>query len=52
MIVWVLEKNPSRNFYVRSSAQAVTAKGIQIGGVTLSEVSYGWPDLHAIVSPK
>lgn len=52
MIVWVLEKNPSRHFYVRSSAQIVTTKDIQIGGVTLSEVSYGWPDLQAIVSPK
>jgi ribosomal protein S18 acetylase RimI-like enzyme len=52
MIVWVLEKNPSRHFYVRSSAQIVTTKNIQIGGVTLSEVSYGWPDLQAIISPK
>jgi GNAT superfamily N-acetyltransferase len=47
MIVWVLEKNPWRNFYERSSAQIVTAKDIQIGGVMLSEVSYGWPDLQA-----
>jgi len=52
MIVWVLEKNPSKDFYVKSSAQAVTAKDIQIGGMTLSEVSYGWPDLEAITSPK
>ena len=52
MIVWVLEKNPSRHFYVRSSAQIVTSKNIQIGGATLSEVSYGWPDLQAIRSPK
>jgi GNAT superfamily N-acetyltransferase len=50
MIVWVLEKNPSRHFYVRSSAQIVTSKSIQIGGVTLSEVSYGWPDLQSILS--
>jgi GNAT superfamily N-acetyltransferase len=52
MIVWVLEKNPSRHFYERSSAQIVTTKNIQIGGMTLSEVSYGWPDLQAIISPK
>ena len=52
MIVWVLEKNPSRNFYERSTAQIVTAKDIQIGGVMLSEVSYGWPDLQAITSPR
>jgi GNAT superfamily N-acetyltransferase len=52
MIVWVLEKNPSRHFYERSSAQIVTAKDIEIGGVMLSEVSYGWPDLQAITSPR
>jgi L-amino acid N-acyltransferase YncA len=52
MIVWVLEKNPSRHFYVRSSAQIITTKDIQIGGVMLSEVSYGWPALQAITSPK
>ena len=52
MIVWVLEKNPSKHFYLRSSAQVLTTKDIQIGGATLSEVSYGWPNLHAIASPK
>jgi len=52
MIVWVLEKNPWKDFYAKSSAQVVTTKDIQIGGITLSEVSYGWPDLEAITSPK
>ena len=52
MIVWVLEKNTSKNFYAKSSAQIVTTKDIEIGGITLSEVSYGWPDLKAITSPK
>jgi L-amino acid N-acyltransferase YncA len=40
MIVWVLEKNPSRHFYARSNAHVVTTKDIQIGGVMLSELSY------------
>ena len=52
LLVWVLEKNPSKDFYAKSSAQLVTAKDIQIGGVTLSEVSYGWPDLQALASRK
>jgi len=52
MIVWVLETNPCRNFYVKSSAQIVTTKDLQIGGVMLLEVSYGWPDLQALTSPK
>jgi L-amino acid N-acyltransferase YncA len=51
MMVWVLEKNPSTNFYAQSGARVVTTKEIQIGGVTLSEVSYGWPDLGAILPP-
>lgn len=48
MIVWVLEKNPSRHFYEESGAHLVTSKDIEIGGVTLAEVSYGWADLSAI----
>ncbi len=52
MIVWVLEKNPSKHFYAKSGAQLVTSKDIEIGGVTLSEVAYGWPDLTAIRSPE
>jgi len=52
MIVWVLETNPRRNFYVKSSAQIVTTKDIEIGGVMLLEVSYGWPELQALTSPK
>jgi len=52
MIVWVLEKNPSKHFYVKSNAQLVTSKDIQIGGVILSEVAYGWPNLEAIRSPQ
>jgi GNAT superfamily N-acetyltransferase len=50
MIVWVLEKNPSRHFYVKSGAQFVTSKDIEIGGATLLEVAYGWSDLGAIRS--
>jgi L-amino acid N-acyltransferase YncA len=50
MMVWVLDKNPSRHFYVKSGAQLVTSKEIQIGGMTLSEVAYGWSDLDAIRS--
>lgn len=52
MAVWVLERNPSRHFYVKSGAQLVTSKEIEIGGAMLSEVAYGWPVLEAIRSPK
>ena len=52
MIVWVLEKNPSKHFYEKSNAQLVASKDIQIGGLTLSEVAYGWPSLAAIQLPQ
>ncbi len=64
MIVWVLEENPAKHFYVKSRAQLVSspvsagesslvsAKDVEIGGVTLSEVAYGWPSLEAIRSPR
>jgi GNAT superfamily N-acetyltransferase len=54
MIVWVLEKNPSKHFYEKSNAQLVTSasKNIQIGGMTLTEVAYGWRNLAAIQLPK
>jgi L-amino acid N-acyltransferase YncA len=52
MLVWVLERNPSRRFYERSGALSVTSKEIEIGGTMLTEVAYGWPDLKTIGSPK
>jgi GNAT superfamily N-acetyltransferase len=52
IIVWVLEKNSFKHFYVRSGAQLITSKDIEIGGVSLSEVAYGWPDLEAIGSAR
>jgi L-amino acid N-acyltransferase YncA len=50
MAVWVLERNPSRPFYVKSGAQFVTSKEIEIGGAILSEIAYGWPDLKVLRS--
>jgi GNAT superfamily N-acetyltransferase len=50
MVVWVLEANPSRGFYERMGGALVAEQGIEIGGVTLPEVAYGWKDLSAFVS--
>jgi GNAT superfamily N-acetyltransferase len=49
MLVWVLEKNPSKHFYTKANAQFVTSKDIRIGGALLAEEAYGWPDLSAIL---
>ncbi len=48
MAVWVLEQNPAKRFYIRTGALLLTSKDIEIGGVTLTEVAYGWSDLKLI----
>ena len=48
MVVWVLEQNPAKYFYIRTGAQLLTSKEIEIGGATLTEVAYGWLDLKLI----
>jgi len=51
MVVWVLEQNPAVRFYEKTGARCVTGRQIEIGGVALSEVALGWPDLTRIL-PK
>jgi GNAT superfamily N-acetyltransferase len=46
MLVWVLEQNPAVRFYQKAGAQRLTSKQIEIGGVFLSELAMGWPDLR------
>ena len=50
MVAWVLEGNASSHFYARTGARPVGSKEIEIGGVMLPVVAYGWPSLEAIVS--
>lgn len=49
MVVWVLEQNPAKHFYIRTGAQLLTSKEIEIGGAMLTEASYGWPNLHSLI---
>ncbi len=49
MVVWVLRDNPSRGFYERMGGVQVAEQGIEIGGVTLPEVAYGWRDVSSLV---
>ena len=51
MAAWVLEKNPSRHFYVKSGALMDRSMEIEIGGTKLVEVAYWWPALSAIGTP-
>jgi GNAT superfamily N-acetyltransferase len=48
LIVWVLEQNPAVHFYKKAGAQYLVSKQIEIGGVQLSELALGWPQLGAI----
>jgi len=48
MVAWVLEDNSSGSFYARSGAVRVCSKEIEIGGVMLPVVAYGWMDLEGI----
>jgi len=50
LLVWVLSANPSRQFYERLGGQLVREREIEIGGVSLPEVGYGWADLEALAS--
>jgi GNAT superfamily N-acetyltransferase len=46
MLVWVLEQNPAVRFYEKTGAEHVTRKQIEIGGISLTELALGWPDLR------
>jgi ribosomal protein S18 acetylase RimI-like enzyme len=49
MLLWVLEANaPARRFYETLGGEVVRGQPIEIGGVTFTEVAYGWPDLNAL----
>ncbi|MDG6908593.1 MAG: GNAT family N-acetyltransferase [Nitrososphaerota archaeon] len=45
MMVWVLAKNPHRQFYERLGGKFVLSREIQIGGTNFEEVAYGWKDI-------
>lgn len=49
MLVWVLVSNPSRSFYEALGGKELYEKPITIGGASLVEVAYGWPDLSILV---
>lgn len=53
MILWVLKDNtPSRRFYETMGGQFEGEQQFELGGVTLTEVGYVWPDLAAVASSR
>ena len=49
MLLWVLSSNPSRGFYEAVGGRYLKTKPLELGGVTLTEVAYGWDDLPSLV---
>jgi L-amino acid N-acyltransferase YncA len=48
MVAWVLKDNASGGFYSRSGGVRVASKEMEVGGVMLPVVAYGWVDLGMI----
>jgi ribosomal protein S18 acetylase RimI-like enzyme len=50
MLLWVLKDNaPSRAFYESLGGQLLKEQQFELGGATLTEVGYGWPDTSALL---
>jgi GNAT superfamily N-acetyltransferase len=45
MLVWVLAGNPACKFYEAMGGVRVGSKPVEIGGVKLEELAYGWRDI-------
>ena len=48
MLIWALTENPSRRFYESLGGKLVKEKTQEIGGKMLSEVGYGWDEIHRL----
>lgn len=48
MAVWVLEQNPAVAFYKALGGVLIAHQTIEISGVSLPEIAFGWPDLKAL----
>lgn len=49
LMLWVLDKNPSRLFYERLGAQLIGEQTIELGqDVMAVEVAYGWPNIKSL----
>ncbi len=50
MLLWVIKDNaPSRAFYEALGGQLLNEQQFELGGATLTEVGYGWPDTSALL---
>jgi ribosomal protein S18 acetylase RimI-like enzyme len=53
MLIWVIAENPYRKFYESLGGRMIGEKSKEIGGKLISEVSYGWEEIHKLAnSPR
>jgi GNAT superfamily N-acetyltransferase len=50
LLVWVLERNPSRAFYEAAGGTLVRRETMQIHGASLVKVAYGWKETLALIA--
>ena len=50
MLVWVLADNPACGFYTALGGEWVDETVINLGGVDLRELAYGWRDLTSLLT--
>ena len=50
MVVWALRENPACGFYERMGGVRVAEQPIEIGGLTLPEVAFGWREIETLIA--
>lgn len=50
MLVWVLADNPASQFYQAFGGQKIYQKLIEIEGIELEEIAYGWNDTKVLIT--
>jgi ribosomal protein S18 acetylase RimI-like enzyme len=49
MLLWVVSDNPARRFYEALGGQQIKTERVELGGVMIDEVAYGWTDINTIL---
>ena len=52
LIVWVLAGNPARYFYEALGGRHVGRRAGSLGGSTIEELAFGWPDAAVLAAPQ
>jgi len=52
LVVWALRENPACGFYRRLGGVEVAETTIEVGGVALPEVAFGWKEIGALFAAE